>query len=261
MVCPRNAFTLNAGGRRPTETPDLRAIVWRACRSATQVQLQTCSSEASPQTHEHVGKVSRSADGRSDSGRCSLCGAKPRSLVAQGGGGHRLADGEPIDRSPSHEGSTIRRRDSVAAHHAGPRVHRPAVPERVRAGAAAGGGRRVFLPQDTRRSSAVVSADGADHAAVRHRDQGLRRTQRHRHRGVRPGRAQRRPDAGVSAEVVRGRRRPLHRQGAGEGTRVAHRTPPRPGQRVQLSVAGLVDGDGEPVLTSTRSTTTSVRSF
>ena len=39
-----------------------------------------------------------------------------------------------------------------------------------------------------------------------------------------------------------------HRQGAGEGACAAHRAPPQPGHRRHLRVAGLVDGDGEPLL-------------
>ena len=77
-------------------------------------------------------QISASAEGQPDSGRCSLCGVKPRSWSPEGVGGRRLAVGEPIDRSPSHEGSTIRCRDSVAAHDADARVHRPAVPRHRR---------------------------------------------------------------------------------------------------------------------------------
>ena len=118
---------------------------------------------------------------------------------------------EPRVRRSQAAWRTVRRRDPVAAHGAGPRVHRPAVPQRVRTGAAAGGGRGVFLPQGPVLQRAVVGTDGADHAAVRRCDQALRRTRRHRHRVVPSGRTQGRPHTRVPAPLDRGRGRPLHR--------------------------------------------------
>ena len=45
VVCPRNDFTLAARGQRRAETPDFPGDCGRQCRNATEVELQTCSSD------------------------------------------------------------------------------------------------------------------------------------------------------------------------------------------------------------------------
>ena len=182
-----------------------------------------------------------------DPGRCSAPRHEAAFIVAQGVGGRIVACGEPIDRSPSDERSTNRRRSAGRAHHPGTGVHRPDVPQRLRADAAERGGRGVLLPQDPRQPGAVVGADGADDAALRRGHRTLRPTGRDRSGPVRAFRAQGRPHQGVPARLRGHRGGAVHRQGAGEGAGGAHRAPRRSGAR-PVPVAGIVDGDGQPLL-------------
>ena len=132
-----------------------------------------------------------------------------------GGVGYRLADGEPIDRSPSHEGSTIRRRGSDAAHDAG--AHRPAVPERLRAGASREAGAAYFFRKirGCSVSSSVLMAPITQRFVDAIKQ--LRRTQGIDVVSFRRG--ERKDDR--TQEYLRqwtgGRGCPLHRQGTGEG--------------------------------------------
>ena len=180
-------------------------------------------------------------------GRCSAPRHEAAFIVAQGVGGRIVACGKPIDRSPSHERSTNRRRRAGRAHHAGVGVHRPDVPQRLRADAAERGGRGVFLPQDPRQSGAVVGADGADDAALRRGHRTPRGGGGGGPGAVRAVRAQGRPHQGVPARLRGHGGVAVHRQGAGEGAGGAHRAPGRPGAR-PVPVAGVVDGDGQPLL-------------
>ena len=158
-----------------------------------------------------------------------------------------MAGGEPIDRSPSDERSTKRRRGAGGAHDAGTGVHRPAVPERVRADAAVGRRRRALLPRGARQPGAVVGADGADDEPLRGGPEALRGRTGRRPGPLRAGRAQGRPHEGVPGGVRGGRGRALRRRRAGEGAGAAHRTAPPSGVR-PVPVAGVVDGDGQPLL-------------
>ncbi len=182
-----------------------------------------------------------------DPGRCSAPRREAASLIAPGDGGRIVAVGEPIDRSPSDESSTKRRRGAGGACDAGTGVHRPDVPERVRASAAGGRGHGVVLPQGARQPGAVVGADGADDEPVRGGHEALRRRRRHRCRALRAARAQGRPDEGVPAALRRRRGRALRRRRAGEGAGAAHGAARGSGARA-VPVAGLVHGDGQPLL-------------
>ena len=126
-------------------------------------------------------------------------------------------------------------------------MHRPDVPERVRADAAVRSGNGALLPQGAREPGAVVGADGAHDAPLHGGDAPLRARQRRRPGPVRTPRAQGRPDAGLPAAVRRRRGRAPHRRRAGEGPGPAHRASARPGARA-VPVAGAVDGDGQPLL-------------
>ena len=176
--------------------------------------------------------------------------------------------GEPIDRSPADERSTECGGGVVGTHDAGTGMHRPAVPERVRADAAKRRGHGVLLPQDTRQSGTVVSVDGAHDAALCQRSGALRTARGRRSDPFRTRRAQGCAHTGVSAALARRRRRAVHRQGTGAGARGTHRTTPRSGGRRQLSMVGVEHGDGQPLLrvpdrtrTSARCSSSSARTF
>ena len=119
--------------------------------------LKSPASEASPQSDEEcVASVRRTP------AVAPLCGgtrvhSRIEASVAVG-----WPSGEPVDRSPSRERSTKRRRSVGRAHDAGARMHRPDVPERVRASGSDRGGRVVLSSPDPRQSNAFVGADGTD---------------------------------------------------------------------------------------------------
>ena len=126
-------------------------------------------------------------------------------------------------------------------------MHRPDVPERVCADAPVGRGGGLVFPQGAGQSGALVGAHGADDEPLRRGSEALRGRPRDRRGPLRAARTQGRADPGVSARL-RGRRgRAVYRRGAGEGAGGAHPAAGRSGAR-PVSVAGVVDGDGQPPL-------------